>query len=313
MNAVKLLLYYPEWGNRWIPYFERELSRYDLTVFNAPATGVFPIADLEKASSEADVLISMWYDNVVGYWTKHFKDKKIISYCRRYEVWSTSFADAIDMKQVDAMIFVSEYYRKKFCQLYGTPKRHYMIPNGVDIKDFSFREEPVYSGKIAMVCSIKDVKNMALAVEILSMLPRGFSIHHIGIPFNDMMAGQLMSYIDYRRLNDRFKFEGSVKREEVSGWLEDKEIILSTSINEGNPNNVIEAMARGIKPVINLWPGALEQFSRMWVYETAQQAVDMIMDRASYTPESYRDWVGARYSLDNLKQIHGVIEDVLSS
>jgi hypothetical protein len=37
-------------------------------------------------------------------------------------------------------------------------------------------------------------------------------------------------------------------------------VCLSTSLSEGNPNNVIEAMAKGIKPVVHAWPGAEDQF-----------------------------------------------------
>lgn len=154
---------------------------------------------------------------------------------------------------------------------------------------------------------------MALAVEIMSLLPKDFTLHHIGIPFNDLITGQLLSYIEYRGLSNRFVFEGHIEREDVPKWLEDKEIILSTSINEGNPNNVIEAMAMGIKPVINMWPGVREQFRTEWIFERAQQAADMIEDRFTYTPELYRKHVEREYSVENFKKIHTVIDEVVSS
>ena len=311
-KKIKVLLYYPEWGNRWIPYFEKELSRYDLTVLNAPKGGKVPVNDIEASARQSDVLISMWMDNMVGYWSHHFPNKKIISYCRRFEVWVPTMIQSINLKNVNAVVFVSEFYKDKFAAMYGSPNRSYLIRNGVDMTEFPLRVAPVQNGKVSMVCSIKDVKNMALAVEIMSMLPKDFTLHHIGIPFSDLIAGQILSYIEYRGLANRFKFEGHIERDEVPVWLADKEVILSTSINEGNPNNVIEAMAMGIKPVINMWPGVLEQFNSEWVFKTAQEAVDMIEDRFTYTPEAYRQHVEREYSVENFKRIHDVIAEVMS-
>jgi hypothetical protein len=76
---MKVLLHYPEWGNRWGQYFEKTLRRYDLTV-----THTTKGEELGPLSEEADVLISMWFNETTCFWSRYFPDKKIISYLRRY-------------------------------------------------------------------------------------------------------------------------------------------------------------------------------------------------------------------------------------
>ena len=111
---MNVLLYYPDWGNRWIPYIEKELSKYNLMVFNSPANSQINLEDLAAASKDADLLISMWCDGVTAFWADRFSDKKIISYLRRYEMWEDVILKNVKFENIDAMIFVSEYYRNKF-------------------------------------------------------------------------------------------------------------------------------------------------------------------------------------------------------
>jgi hypothetical protein len=88
-------------------------------------------------------------------------------------------------------------------------------------------------------------------------------------------------------------------------------MILSTSLNEGNPNCIIEAMAMGIKPVIHNWPGAKDQFPSDFIFNKIGEAIEMIQS-GRHEPERYRQWVADNYSVANFKKLHTVIEDVLN-
>jgi glycosyltransferase involved in cell wall biosynthesis len=100
-----------------------------------------------------------------------------------------------------------------------------------------------------------------------------------------------------------------IPAKDIPSWMQDKDFILSTSISEGNPNNVIEGMATGLKPVIHNWPGAKEQFPEDCVFDTVEQAVKLITE-GGYNPLACREWVEKHYSMDNIRQIHQVIKDV---
>ena len=108
-------------------------------------------------------------------------------------------------------------------------------------------------------------------------------------------------------VNERFITYGGIPSEGVAEWLEDKDYILCTSINEGNPNNIIEAMAMGIKPIIHNFPGAKEQFPDDLIFTETSGALIRILEN-KYEPEKYRDWVKERYDLSNFSKIHDVIE-----
>jgi len=305
---TKVLLYYPPWGNRWIPYIENELSQYyDLLVFT-PDSNALNFDHLAQASEKADILFSMWGDNILGFWTKHFPDKNIISYIRRYEVWQDYTYKNIDFKKVNALIFVSEYYKEEFKRLLrAEPPTSYLIPNGIDLNEWKVRPEKAETNKIGMACTVKNVKNLPLAMQILMELPDKYTIELIGTPFASQIAGQIFSYIDNLDTKGRFIYQGHKDSGEIQSWMEDKDFILSTSINEGNPNNIIEGMAMGIKPVIHNWPGALDQFPKDLVFDKISEAIAIF--EGKYQPDKYRKHVENNYSLDNFKKIHAVIED----
>jgi len=310
---MKILLHYPEWSNRWVPYIEKELNQYDLTVTHTSDGG--KLGDL---SDKADLLISMWMNEITAFWSQYFPDKKIISYLRRYEFWEPDLLNAINFEAVNAIIFVSEYYHKVFNRLMGldfkgrlSPEtKQHVIPNVINFDDFKPIKPKKNSKKIAMVCLIKNVKNIPLACQILLALPEEFTIHQIGLPAGSQIAGQITSYIDSLGLMDRFKMEGVISSNKVYNWLKDKRCLLSTSINEGNPNNVIEAMAMGIKPIVHDWPGARDQFPENLIFRTVDEAASLILD-SSYRPAFYRRWVQDKYSIKNYEKLHAVIKEVM--
>ncbi len=305
---MKILLHYPEWGNRWIPYFKNQLGKYDLAITHSEIG-----AEVGELSEKADVLISMWCNGIVTFWGNFFPEKKIITYIRRYEIWETTLLDTIRWDYIDATIFVSEFVQKvmnSYKPFNVPPENQWIIPNGVDTDSFIPIISDPNSKKIAMVCSIKNVKNIPLACQILMQLPEEYHIHHIGLPFNFQMIGQMTSYIKNIGLEDRFHLEGVIEPHEVMGWLKDKRCILSTSLNEGNPLNVIEAMSMGIRPVIHNWPGATEQFHRRWIFNTIDEACALIRDPYPEDGVVARQHVLDNFSLRNYERIHDVIDQV---
>lgn len=304
----KVLLHYPMWNNRWENPILEQLCDYDLTVSHSN-----DLEEIKKLSSDKDILISMWCSSVVNMWTHEFPNKKIITYLRRYELWEETLMAKPNWTVVNHMIFVSPWCKEMANMMWEqnhiiAPLYQSVIPNGIDMSGFALRKERTGTGKIAMVCSLKEVKNIPLAFQILTELPDKYSLHHIGLPYSTQNLGQIMSYANNLNVADRIHFNGHIMRDNVPEWLMDKDYILSTSINEGNPNNVIEAMAMGIKPVIHNWPGARNQFPNDLIFEKITGAIDIITGE-SYFPQSYRNWVETKYSLDNFKKFKEIVDE----
>lgn len=305
---MKILLHYPKWGNRWSGYIEAALREHEVTVSHSEQ-----IEEIGKLSEDKDLLFSMWANEVVIFWTRCFKQKKIATFMRRYEVWETGLMENIDWSSVDALFFVSAYFKRLFNAFWPGVEAHkqHIVQNGIDCDKFPLRPNRTGTKKIALVCQIKNVKNIPLACQILLELPTSYTIHHIGLPHTSQICGQTMSYVKELGFGNRFVFEGRIDPSDVPAWLQDKDFILSTSINEGNPNNVLEAMAMGIKPIIHAWPGARDQFPEQYIFTTVNQAVQQIMCE-TYIPWQYRDWIETHYSLKNFEKITEVVNDLAS-
>lgn len=298
---MKVLAWAPEWGNRWLPYFREELKRYD--------TEWSHTADLERirqSTKGKDCIICFWAEGLINLWSAEFPEIPLIAFLRRYEAFRPSILQGMAFDHVDALIFVNDRLR----QLFSTydikqPKKTYYIPNAVDVSEF-----PVKYGKgkkIAFVCKMTYIKNFPLALQILSLLPEEYTLHYLG----EADAVRLLEFAFYGMnlgVMQRVKIYRKLPPQEVNNWLADKDYILSTSINEGNPNNVLEGMACGLKPVVHNWPGAKEQFPQDCVFNTAEEAVRII--QGDYNSQFYRDYAVKHYSLENIKKIHQVIEDV---
>ena len=229
-------------------------------------------------------------------------------------MWEPDLMQNIKWEAVDKVIFVSEWCRRAANDILShnkiiLPSDQRVIHNGVDLEEFPFRGKRADTKKIGLVCSLKEVKNIPLAFQIMLALPEEYSLHHVGLPFSNQDAGQLYSYAHgLANLSGRFVTDWYIPSHRIAGWLADKDFILSTSINEGNPNNIMEAMSMGIKPIIHSWPGAYDQFPNDLIFSKVSEAVDLITED-TYEPQRYRDWVASRYSLDNFKKLTATIKE----
>lgn len=284
------------------------LSAYDLTV-----TDTLSADELGTLSEDKDVLFSMWCNQAVGYWTQNFPEKKIVTYLRRFELWNDTFMNSIDFRHLDGMIWLNNYYAETFNELVGHNHdniRHWMIPNGIDLDEWPMRNGEGNPYKIALVASMKHVKNIPLAAAILLDLPKAYHIYHIGL-HAEGYTGELFAYIKNLGLKDRWHWEPRIEPSEVQEWLKDKGILLNPSVNEGNPNCVIEAMAMGIKPVIHAWPGAYSQFPEDLIFKTVTDACHIIKNNKNNTPEIFRDWIKNNFSISNFSELHNVINEIM--
>jgi glycosyltransferase involved in cell wall biosynthesis len=102
-------------------------------------------------------------------------------------------------------------------------------------------------------------------------------------------------------------------QDDMNKWLEDKNYVISTSVLESQHLSIMEAMAKGIKPIIHNFVGAKQVYEKKYVWSTIGQAVNMVVSE-DYCSEDYRWFVNDRYSFD--KQMAGInklIEAIIGS
>jgi glycosyltransferase involved in cell wall biosynthesis len=94
-------------------------------------------------------------------------------------------------------------------------------------------------------------KNPAEWIQIISKLKeidKQYKLR-IGGDFQDHRYKVYFEYIKKEmKMEDNFILHGWIN--EVGKFLEGKNYIISTSIHEGHPYNILESMAKGIKPKI---------------------------------------------------------------
>jgi len=306
---MRIVLAYPNWDNRWIPYFKKELAEHKVVDI---ISDNFKLNTLWEESIKADLLLSMWASEVPQFWARYFPNKKIITYLRSHELFQASYMKQTKWQNVDAIIFVNDVMRQEFNAMYGPkPKFTYYIPNAVDTDVFAFIERPPDEQKtqIAFVCTLTLQKSFNVVVQILMLLGDQYKVHYIGKTSN-ADTDIIKRYLKSLDLGDRWIWNDAIPAKDMPEWYKDKHFVLSTSVREGNPNCDIEGMAMGLKPIVHDWPGARQQFGP-WVFRTVAEAADMITSD-DYQPETFREWVKQHYSMTNITKLHDVIKDVMT-
>lgn len=305
---MKVLVHRPDWANRWIPYFRKTLSnRYEVV-----ETSSDQASELEQLSKDADVLISMWFNGIVSYWTRFFPEKKIITYLRRYELFELGRLDQdADFTAIDAIIFCNSALKHYFdISSFDKPGSTWLHYNAVDLTNFPLKKGKEKTHKIGMVGFTRHIKNAPLALMILEQLPEQYTLHFADKHREGRVISELLFLAQELGVLHKFSLYDFIHVDAMPKFYQDKDIILSTSMNEGNPNCVIEAMACGCKPVIYQWPGAKDQFPPSHVFRTVEEACGRITESRT-EPEIYRDWIRQKYSLENIGKIHEVIESIM--
>lgn len=284
MSRVDLVI--PQWSlpMPWVLQIHQALQEDGHTVSVVP-----------EPSKDQDIVIFGWCNKeTVGQISELPTNKPKIVYFRRYELGLDSWKK-LSPNNAAHFIFVNSYIRQQvldwFATTYRKPIASSLIYNGVKMDKWDYKERQ-HGKNVAMVGYVNARKNFPMALQIMAQLGEGYVLHIAGA----IQDYDVWAYINHmaKYLKIRVIYHGEIPNHYLDQWLEDKNYLLCTSISEGNPNNVIEAMAKGIKPVVHSWPGSVEQF--YWsTFEKSEDAVKMIR-YGKYESPLYREEVAIKYN-----------------
>ncbi len=289
---MRVAIVAPNWGNSWIKLFSKLLT----DVGHDP----LHVSPEEPVQFPADAHLHMWArDN-------HFlaEEGQHIMFMRRYEFFDAEHWMALPWDRIDHLVLCNGWIKEQvdaFFEYNKIEQETHLIYNALDPQEWTFNNRS-HGTKIGMCCHVHQKKNIPLALQILAELPPNYELHIAG----GIQDRALVEYIANIGpvLQRHVKLYGQIPREELDNWWEDKSYCLSTSISEGNPNNVLEAMAKGVKPVVHAWPGAEEQFP---VFYTVREAVADILT-GEYISSDYRRVIEEYHSLENYRKAIDLIE-----
>lgn len=252
---------------------------------------------IDEGIQWADICWFEWCDELIAYGSKLelAKEKKIICRLHSYEAF-TNYINDVNWDNIDKVIFVGENIRKFVIDKYKIKEsKTVLIPNGVNINKYTFKERKV-GFNIAYVGYINYKKGPMLLLQTFK------AIYDKDHRYKLYIAGQFQDERDvlyYQQMIVEFGLENNVFYEgwqdNLDKWLEDKNYIVCTSVLESQNISVMQAMCKGIKPIIHNFVGAKVIYPSKYVWNTLNEAVKMV-SFDEYNSVEYRKFIEDNYS-----------------
>lgn len=259
---------------------------------------VTEVKQIDEGMEWADVCWFEWCDELVIYGSqlKAAKRKRLICRLHSYEAF-IEYPKQVTWNVVDQVIFVAEHIREFVLENVPALKKEQtiIIPNGIDLTKHDYKERK-HGFNIAYVGYINYKKGPMLLLHTFK------AIYDEDKRYKLFIAGQFQDPRDvlyFRQmikeweLKDNVIFEGW--QNNINQWLEDKNYLISTSILEGHPVGIMEAMAKGIKPLIHNFVGARQIYPKEYIWNTSDECIEIIKSDYYSSPE-YRKFIEGNFS-----------------
>ncbi|GEM_PF-432083 len=290
---------------RFIFDIEEQLARrHHVRAYHFPQS--VDLAKVQEALDWADVVWFEWCDKLLVEASRRLeKCATVVCRLHSYEVFS-DLPQQVNWDFVDRLVFVAPHMQQLFEAYF--PRIAYrvdktVIPNGVDLERFAFKErQPGFN--LAYVGYINHKKNPSLLLQCIYRLvqeDRRYRLYVAGIHQERRFEVYWNHMIQAMGLQDHVIMEGWV--DDMDAWLEDKHYLISTSVHEGCPYNILEAAACGIKPVVHHFRGAEQLFPGSWLFRSVEDFVRLIQAE-DYDSWTYRDWIAQHF--DQRAQIEAI-------
>nr|NJM02130.1 glycosyltransferase family 4 protein [Desulfobacula sp.] len=153
------------------------------------------------------------------------------------------------LKYADAIIGVSKNLVEKMVSLGAPENRCHHIPNGVDSRQFcpvgNNKEEKPLRNLLA-VGNLVPEKGFDLLLKAVSLLKPAYPDIQLKIIGVGPEFSRLSSLCEAYQIKENVRFPGQVDHREIHPWFQGAGIFCLSSLREGNPNVILEALATGI-------------------------------------------------------------------
>lgn len=228
----------------------------------------------------------------------------------------TDMPTRVDWSRVSRLLFVAPHIRDilldQLPDLAGAVTVA-ILPNGVRLDRFSFRERPK-GHRLAYVGHINHKKNPALLLQCLKALVSVDSRYrlHVAGEFQELRTELYWHrMVDVMGLENHIQWSGWV--DDMNGWYQDKDFIVSTSLLESFGYGIAEGMACGLKPVIHDFVGADRLYPESYRFATVAQFVDRVCE-PDHTPVAYRQYIQNHFDIDfQLRAVDRLVNDLFDT
>jgi len=160
------------------------------------------------------------------------------------------------LRNVDGCTAVSKALLTKLRGLGGTGITAYFVPNGVDKKAFRLRNKAAVRRSLGLsnedkivlfVGNLKEIKGIRfLLMAVRNMVRKQVPNLKLIIVGDGPLRSEVKRFILAKRLESRVRIVGIRPHHEIPLWMAASDILCLPSLDEGQPNVVLEALSCGI-------------------------------------------------------------------
>lgn len=252
---------------------------------------------IDEGMQQADICWFEWCDELIIYASKLEAAKQKLIVCRlhSYEAF-TDYISQVNWDNVDSLICVNKYIKENILQKAAiSQEKITIIANGIDTDKYVYSEKKK-GFNIAYVGYINYKKGPMLLLHTFNEIYRkdnNYKLYIAGAFQDERYILYFNHMIKELQLENSIIFQGWQK--DLNTWLEDKNYILCTSLLESQNISVMQAMCKGIKPIIHNFVGAKEIYPQSYLWNTMDAAVNLIADN-KYESSQYRDFILNNFS-----------------
>ena len=273
----------------------------------------------ERGASEhlcqwADLYYVDWADNNIHYLydlyhgdprksrPKNWDNKKKPMFVVRaidWDVWIGHARDQNIVSWVDKWITIAPHIERKLrAESEYREGQLKLIRPGVNLERFPPKKTKTDGLQVGMVLGdMWTYKNPMGGLEIFNMLVGDWKLHvrgqHEPGEFNPIMWDH---YVNSRDLADKVELWGPVN--DMNEFYDKIDVLLVPCFKEAFNYGVGEAMAKGIRPVINNFYGAKDIWPSKYLYNNYGEALRMITSPEA--PEDYREYINNNYNIERM-------------
>ncbi|MBU2621296.1 MAG: glycosyltransferase [Proteobacteria bacterium] len=254
---------------------------------------------IDEGMQWADICWFEWCDELVIYGSNREKrsGQEIVCRLHSYEAF-TDYPLRVNWPQVDMVIFIADHIREVVLEMVDALKKEQttVIPNGIDAQKFTYKKRNL-GYNIASVGYINYKKGPMLLLHAFKALydtDRRYKLYLAGTFEDNRYVLYYRQMITELGLEKNIFFNGW--QDNIDRWLEDKHYILCTSVLESQHLSVMQAMSKGIKPIIHNFVGAKTIYPKEYIWNTISDCVRLVLDE-HYDSEAYRNFIAQHYSL----------------
>jgi hypothetical protein len=278
-------------------HFYKELYRQH---FNCTLINPRNVYELQSVDVTKNIIFLFGDPYTLNYINRTNLTGNNVMFLRRHEFYENN----VELLQknrhkIQHFFTLNTFFQKKLKDLYGIESE--IERNYLDEQLWTYKKRE-NGREIAWVGEFQQRKSPDYLCELLYGLPD----HNFHCAVSPGPAQQLyMDFLNTYNHKNLFLYQLINTQNKMNAWLEDKNYLVTTSISEGLPNNVLEALAKGIKPVVRHYPGNI--FDKFTYRNISELKLCL---SGEYDSAEYRQIVSDNYGLKQFLEFRDKIHSL---